>query len=78
MNAYIRAPVTEKVWTNLGPEFGKDVRKTAVIIRALYDLKPTGAAFRSHLGKCMESLGYESCKADLDLWLKPDSRPEDG
>ena len=26
----------------------------------------------------MESLGYESCKTDLDLWLKPEIRPEDG
>ena len=26
----------------------------------------------------MESLGYESCKANLDLWLKSEIRPEDG
>ena len=39
LNAYVQAPVTEKVWTTLGPEFGKDSRKTAVIIRALYGLK---------------------------------------
>ena len=24
LNAYIQAPVTEKVWTTLSPEFGKD------------------------------------------------------
>ena len=24
------------------------------------------------------TLGYESCKADLDLWLKSEIRPEDG
>ena len=51
----------------LGPEFGKDMGKTAVIVRALYDLKSAGAAFRSHLAKCMESMGYPSCKADPDL-----------
>ena len=28
LNAYLQAPVTEKVWTTLGPEFGKDVKKT--------------------------------------------------
>ena len=33
LNAYVQAPVTKKVWTNLGFEFGKDVRKTAVIVR---------------------------------------------
>ena len=70
--------MTEKVWTTLGPKFSKDAGKIAVIIRALYGLKSAGAAFRSHLTKCMESLRYQSCKADPDLWLKPEIRPEDG
>ena len=26
----------------------------------------------------MESTGYEPCKANLDLWLEPVTRPEDG
>ena len=78
LNAYVQAPVTEKMWTTLGPEFGKDTRKTAVIVRALYGLKSAGAAFRSHLARCMESLDYQSCKADPDLWLKPEIRPENG
>ena len=62
----------------LGPEFGKDARRTAVIVRALYGLKLASAAFRSHLAKCLESLDYQFCKADLDLWMKPKIRPEDG
>ena len=78
LNAYLLAPVTEKVWTNLGPEFGKDARKTAVIVRAFYGLKSAGAAFRSHLARCMESMGYWSCKVDPDLWLKPEITLEDG
>ncbi len=45
LNAYITAPVKEKVWTILGPEFGLDSGKSAVIVRALYGLKSTGAAF---------------------------------
>ena len=77
LNAYVQAPVAEKVWITLGPEFGKDTRKTAMIVRALYGLKLAGAAFRSHHAKCMESLGYQSCKADPDLWLKSETRPED-
>ena len=39
LNAYIQAPVTEKVWTTLSPEFSKDIKKTAVTIRALYGIK---------------------------------------
>ena len=34
INVYVQAPVMGKVWTTLGPEFGKDARKTAVILRA--------------------------------------------
>ena len=48
LNAYVQAPVTEKVWTTLDYEFGKDVGKIAVMIRALYSLKLAGAAFKSH------------------------------
>ena len=67
LNAYVQAPVTEKVQTTLGLEFSKDARKTAVIVRALYGLESAGAALRSHLARCMESLGYKSCKPDRDL-----------
>ena len=77
LNAYVQAPVTEKVWTTLGPEFGKYARKAAVINRALYGLKSVGAAFRRHLARCMEFLGYQSCKVYPDLWFKPEVRPED-
>ncbi len=45
LNAYITAPVKEKVWTILGPKFGLESGKSAVIVRALYGLKSAGAAF---------------------------------
>jgi hypothetical protein len=45
LNTYITAPVMEKVWTILGPGFGHDSGKSAVIVRALYGLKSAGAAF---------------------------------
>ena len=64
LHAYVQAPVIEKVWTNLYPEFGKDTRKTAVIVKALYGLKSAGASFKSHLARYMEFMGYQSCKAD--------------
>ena len=38
LNPYVQAPVTEKMWTTLGPEVGKDARKTIVIVAALYGL----------------------------------------
>ena len=66
LNAYVQVPVREKVWTTLSPEIGKDARMTAVIVRTLSCLKSVGAAFMSHLPRCMESFGYESCKVDPD------------
>ena len=32
LNAYITALITEKVWTVLGPEYGPDAGKTAIIV----------------------------------------------
>ena len=63
LNGHVRAHVTEKMWTALGPEFGKDASKTEVIIRALFSLMSEGEIFRCHIARCMESMGYESYKA---------------
>jgi hypothetical protein len=77
-NAYLTAPLTEKVWTVLGPEFGDDDGKRAMIVRDLYGLKSAGAAFRNHLAECMKHLGWHPCRADRDLWTKAETRPDDG
>jgi hypothetical protein len=77
-NAYLTAPVGEKIWCRLGPEFGNDSGKKALIVRALYGLKSAGASFRNHLADCMRHLGWTSCTADPDVWLKPETRPVDG
>jgi hypothetical protein len=67
LNAYITAPITEKVWTVLAPEFGIDAGKSVIIVHALYGLKSAGAAFHAHLALFMHQMGYTSCKADPDL-----------
>ena len=77
-NAYLTAPCEELIWTVLGPEFGADEGKRALIVRALYGLKSAGASFSRHLADCMRHLGYKPCKADPDLWMKAETRPEDG
>jgi hypothetical protein len=77
-NAYLTAPLTEKVWTVLCPEFGDDSGKRALIVRALYGSKSPGAAFRNHLAECMKHLGWNPCRADRDLWMKAETRPDDG
>jgi hypothetical protein len=77
-NAYLTAPITEKVWTVLGPEFGDDAGKRALIVRDLYGLKSAGAAFRNHLAECMKHLGWYQCHADRDFWVKAETRLDDG
>jgi hypothetical protein len=52
--------------------------KLTVIVRALYGLKSAGASFRNHLADYMRELGYDSCKADPDVWMKPEIRANDG
>jgi hypothetical protein len=66
-NACLSAPVSEKIWTRLGREFGSDCGKVAIVVRALCGLKSAGASFRNHLADHMRELGYESCKADADV-----------
>ena len=60
----------------LGPEFGDNAGKSAIIVSALYVLKRAGVSFRAHLAKCMLKLGHCFCGVDPDLWIKADYRPE--
>ena len=76
-NAFLIAPCEEKIWTKLGPEFGVDAGKSAILTRALYGLKSAGASFGNHVADCMRTLGYLPCKADPDLWYKSMVHPED-
>jgi hypothetical protein len=62
----------------LDPEFGEDAGKRSLIVWALYDLKSAGAAFRNHLASCMDHLGWKPFLADRYLWMKEETRPDDG
>ena len=77
-NAYLSAPCEEKIYTRLGPEFGPDQGKLAIVTRALYGLKSAGSSFGRHLADCMRQLEYVPCLADPDLWMKRMVRPDDG
>ena len=58
LNAYITAPISKKVWTILGPEFGPNATKPAIIVRALYGLKKSaGSSFCMHLAPFMQQMG---------------------
>ena len=70
-NAYLQAPCTEKYYIICGPEFGPENEgKKALVVRALYGLPGAGRDFRNHLRDCMRHLGYDSCLADPDVWMR--------
>jgi hypothetical protein len=75
-NAYLTAPCKEKITITCGPEFGEDKGKTAEIVRALYGLKSSGAAYGEHLANCMTHLGFQTCLADNDVWIKAQTKPD--
>ncbi len=54
-----------------GPEFGSDRGKIMLVVRALYGLKSSGAAFRALLAETLHELGYKPTKADPDVWIRP-------
>lgn len=72
-NAYLNAPNRERVHVVVGKElFGhENVGKRAVIVRALYGLKSTSAAWRHHFFETItQRLGYKSTIADPDVYIK--------
>ena len=70
-NAYLQAPTSEKHYIICGPEFGiENIGKKALITRALYGGKCAGRDFWNHLRICMKFLGFESSRADPDVWMQ--------
>ena len=71
-NAYLTAPCREKIWCKAGEEFGKaDRGKTMLVVRALYGLKSSGAAFRAFLAEHLHDMGFRPSLADPDVWMRP-------
>ena len=70
-NAYLNAKTQEKVYFIAGEEFGPNKGRPALIVRALYGLKSSGARWRDHMARSLRSLQFVSCKADPDVWMRP-------
>ena len=79
LNAYLQAPSSQKDYIICGAEFGlENVGKVALIHRALYGGKSAGRDFRNHLRACMRHIGFVSCPADPDVWMRPNKKPDGG
>ena len=78
MNAYLQAPSSEKHYVICGLEFGiENLGKVALIRRALYGGKASGADFWKHLRSYMFHLGFQSCHADPEVWMR-EAEKDDG
>ena len=77
-NAYINAPVgNDKIYIIAGKEFGATLAgRPAIIVRALYGLRGSGARWRDHMAATLRDAGYISCKADPDVWMRADTKAD--
>jgi len=75
-NAYLNAPTKEKVYTTAGLEFGPtNAGRPVLIVRALYGLKSSGARWRDHMANTLREANFVGCKADPDVWMRPNVKP---
>ncbi len=71
-NAYLKTPTRERVYTTAGLEFGAELQgKPVLIVRALYGLKSSGAAWCAHFAQTLHELNFQSFLADPDVWFRP-------
>ena len=75
-NAYLNAPTREKNYIIAGPEFGSNKGRPVLIVRALYGMRTSGARWRDHMASTLREAGFESSKADPDVWMRPNTKPD--
>lgn len=75
-NAYLNAPTKEKIYIkSAGPEFGPNQGRPVLIVRALYGLKSSGRMWRQEMAATLFEMGFESCKADPDVYMRKNLKP---
>jgi hypothetical protein len=75
-NAYLNAPCREKIWFVAGPEFGSRQGQPVKVVRALYGLKSSGAAWRNMLQQTVIDMGFVPTVADPDVYRKRAMKPD--
>ena len=67
-NDYILALCCEQVWMRVRPEFGNSKGKVLIIMKALYGLKSSGAAFWAYLSEKSDNVGFKSSIANPHVY----------
>ena len=76
VNEYLNAKCRENIWTVAGTEFGSEKVKVMLVVRALYGLKSSGAAWRQFFAQTLRDIGFVSSEADPDVWIKAETKPD--
>ena len=63
---------------NTGRWFGKDACRKSILERSLYGFKSAKDEFQNQPEDFMHHLVFLIYPTDLDMWMKPMVRPEDG
>ena len=69
-NSYPIAPCREKIWTRAETEFGMDEGKVYILVKALYGLKSSGAAFSAFLAERLDNMGLKLSITDPNIWMR--------
>jgi hypothetical protein len=75
-NAYLNAPCREKIWFVAGPEFGSRQGTIIKVVRALYGLKSSGAAWRAMFNTSILEMGFVPTVADPDVYRRPNAKSD--
>ena len=77
-NAYLNVMTTESIYYRAGNYWGSMIKgRVLVIVRALYALKTSANAWRTHFCNTLQTKkNFKSSLADNDVWLKRYMRPD--
>ena len=75
-NTYLTEDCREQVWVVARLDFLSEAGKNMLVRKALYGLKSFGTVFREFLAGNLAAMGYCPRSADLDLWLRPEVKPD--
>ena len=70
-NAYLMTNCWEKIWTYARPEFGSEQGSIIFVMKALYGLKSSGAAFWANLAETLHEIGFCPTRPDPYVWRRP-------
>ena len=74
-NAFLTAYTNERVYCIAGKEFGEEnVKRTVLIVKALYGLSSSVERFHTHLADTERSFGSNQTRYDNDVWIRRDDK----